>query len=112
MAAQINSPYVGVAADVYHLWWDPSLEQEIKRCGKNDHLFAFHICDWNSPTTDILLDRGLMGDGCIFVNKIRSWVEATGFNGFYEVEVFSAKYWQQDQSRFLKKIIKAYKENS
>jgi sugar phosphate isomerase/epimerase len=110
MAEQINSPYVGVAVDVYHLWWDPSLEQEIKRCEKN--VFAFHICDWNSPTVDILLDRGLMGDGCIPVNKIRSWVEATGFNGFYEVEIFSNKYWQQDQSKFLKKIIKAYKENS
>ena len=112
MAEQINSPNVGVAVDVYHLWWDPSLEQEIKRCGDNDHLLAFHICDWNSPTVDMLLDRGLMGDGCIPVNKIRSWVEATGFNGFYEVEIFSNKYWQQDQSQFLKKIIKAYKENS
>ena len=112
MAEQINSPYVGVAVDVYHLWWDPSLEHEIKRCGENDHLFAFHICDWNSPTVDMLLDRGLMGDGCIPVNKIRSWVEATGFNGFYEVEIFSNKYWQQDQSQFLKEIIKAYKENS
>ena len=112
MAEQINSTYVGVAVDVYHLWWDPSLEQEIKRCGENDHLLAFHICDWNSPTVDILLDRGLMGDGCIPVNKIRSWVESTGFSGFYEVEIFSNKYWQQDQSQFLKKIIKAYKENS
>ena len=112
MAAQINSPFVGVAVDVYHLWWDPFLEQEIKRCGENNHLFAFHICDWNSPTTDMLNDRGLMGDGCIPVNKIRSWVETTGFNGFYEVEIFSNKYWQQDQSGFLEKIIKAYKENS
>ena len=112
MAAQINSPFVGVAVDVYHLWWDSFLEQEIKRCGENNHLFAFHICDWNSPTTDMLNDRGLMGDGCIPVNKIRSWVETTGFNGFYEVEIFSNKYWQQDQSRFLEKIIKAYKENS
>jgi sugar phosphate isomerase/epimerase len=112
MAAEINSPYVGVAVDVYHLWWDPFLKQEIKRCGENDHLFAFHICDWNTPTTDLLLDRGLMGDGCIPVNKIRSWVEATGFDGFYEVEIFSNKYWQQDQFHFLKKIIKAYKENS
>ena len=112
LAEQINSPYVGVAVDVYHLWWDPFLEQEIKRCGENEHLFAFHICDWNSPTVDMLLDRGLMGDGCIPVNKIRSWVEATGFNGFYEVEIFSNKYWQQEQTQFLKKIIKAYKENS
>jgi sugar phosphate isomerase/epimerase len=112
MAEQINSPRVGVAVDVYHLWWDPTLEQEIKRCGENDNLFAFHICDWNSPTVDMLLDRGLMGDGCIPVNKIRSWIEATGFSGFYEVEIFSNKYWQEDQSQFLKKIIKAYKENS
>ena len=112
MAEQINSSYVGVAVDVYHLWWDPALEQEIKRCGANDNLFAFHICDWNSPTVDILFDRGLMGDGCIPVNKIRSWVEATGFNGFYEVEIFSNKYWQQDQTQVLKKIIKAFKENS
>lgn len=112
MAVQINSPWVGVAVDVYHLWWDPFLEQEIKRCGENGHLLAFHICDWNLPTTDLLLDRGLMGDGCIPVNTIRSWVEATGFNGFYEVEIFSTKYWQQDQTLFLKQIIKAYKENS
>ncbi|MEO6290818.1 MAG: sugar phosphate isomerase/epimerase family protein, partial [Ginsengibacter sp.] len=112
MATQINSPFVGVAVDVYHLWWDPFLQQEIKRCGENNHLFAFHICDWNSPTTDMLLDRGLMGDGCIPVNKIRSWVEDAGFEGFYEVEIFSNKYWQQDQTHFLKKIVKAYKENS
>ena len=112
MAEQINSAYVGVAIDVYHLWWDPDLKKEIKRCGENHHLFAFHICDWNSPTSDMLNDRGLMGDGCIPVNKIRSWVEATGFTGFYEVEIFSNKYWQQDQSQVLKKIIKAYKENS
>ena len=112
MAEKINSPSVGVAVDVYHLWWDPALEQEIKRCGENDHLLAFHICDWNIPTKDLLLDRGLMGEGCIPVKKIRSWVEATGFKGFYEVEIFSTAWWQQDQSHFLKKIISAYKENS
>jgi sugar phosphate isomerase/epimerase len=112
MASEINSPLVGVAADVYHLWWDPHLEKEIKRCGKNNHLFAFHICDWNVPTSDFLWDRGLMGEGCIPVNKIRSWVEETGFNGFYEVEIFSNKFWSEDQSVFLNKIIKAYKENS
>jgi len=112
MAVHINSPYVGVAVDVYHLWWDPTLQQEIKRCGTNNHLFAFHICDWNVPTTDFLNDRGLMGEGCIPVNKIRGWVEETGFNGFYEVEIFSHKFWSQDQSQFLNDVIKAYKENS
>lgn len=112
MAIALNSPSVGVAVDVYHLWWDPDLENEIKRCSDHGHLLAFHICDWNVPTTDLLLDRGLMGEGCIPIKKIRSWVEATGFNGFYEVEIFSNKFWKDDQSQFLEKIIKAYKENS
>ena len=77
MAEELNSPWVGVAVDVYHLWWDPFLEKEIKRCGENGNLMAFHICDWKVPTTDLLLDRGLMGEGCIPVKQIRSWVEAS-----------------------------------
>ena len=112
MAESIDSKYVGVAVDVYHLWWDPDLKKEIMRCGKNRKLFAFHICDWKSPTVDMLNDRGLMGEGCIPVRKIRSWVEEAGFKGFNEVEIFSNIYWQQDQSEFLKKIIEAYKEHA
>jgi sugar phosphate isomerase/epimerase len=112
MAEQLNSPWLGVAVDVYHLWWDASVEAEIKRCGKNNHLFAFHICDWKVPTTDFLLDRGLMGEGCIPVNKIRGWVEEAGFNGYNEVEIFSNMYWNQDQSEFLRNIINAYKHHS
>jgi sugar phosphate isomerase/epimerase len=110
LAEALNSPWVGVAVDVYHLWWDPSLENEIKRCGRNNNLLAFHICDWKSPTTDMLNDRGLMGEGCIPIRKIRSWVEDTGFDGFIEVEIFSYEYWKMDQSEFLDKIVKAYKE--
>ncbi len=112
MTESINSPWVGVAVDVYHLWWDADLEREIKRCGDNKALLAFHICDWKSPTIDILNDRGLMGEGCIPIPQIRSWVEATDFNGFNEVEIFSNHYWQQDQSVFLEKIVRAYKEHS
>ena len=112
MAEEINSQWVGVAVDVYHLWWDPSLQQEIKRCGKNGNLFAFHICDWNVPTVDMLNDRGLMGEGCIPVPLIRGWVEEAGFDGFNEVEIFSNKFWKEEQSEFLKKIITAYKNKS
>jgi len=112
MAEALNSPWVGIAVDVYHLWWDPFLEDEIKRCGQNGHLAAFHICDWKSPTADMLLDRGLMGEGCIPIKQIRTWVESTGFNSFNEVEIFSTSYWQEDQEGFLKKIISAYREHS
>jgi sugar phosphate isomerase/epimerase len=106
----LNSPWVGVAVDLYHLWWDPNLEKEIKRCGNNNALLAFHVCDWKSPTNDFLNDRGLMGEGCIPINKIRSWVEAAGFDGFNEVEIFSTEYWKRDQSEFLQDIISSYQK--
>ncbi len=108
MAEMINSDYVGIAVDVYHLWWDDTLQNEIKRCALNNHLFAFHVCDWNVPTADFLNDRGLMGDGCINVREIRGWVEDTGFKGFNEVEIFSDKYWATDQKAYLEKIKDAY----
>lgn len=112
MAETLGSPWVGVAVDVYHLWWDPALEQEIMRCGRNGHLMAFHICDWRVPTRDLLLDRGLMGEGCIPVPKIRGWVEAAGFTGFHEVEIFSKEYWAGNQYQFLQKIKQAYLHHS
>jgi sugar phosphate isomerase/epimerase len=108
MSDAINSPTVGVVVDVYHLWWDPDLEAEIQRCGRAGRIFAFHICDWKTPTEDILNDRGLMGEGCIPIRAIRGWVEAAGFNGFNEVEIFSLKYWAKDQAQFLREIKKAY----
>jgi sugar phosphate isomerase/epimerase len=112
MAEYFKSDYVGVAVDVYHLWWDPHLEQEIYRCGQQDNLLAFHICDWVSPTVDMLNDRGLMGDGCIDVKQIRSWVEKGGFDGYNEVEIFSNKHWAEDQHEFLEKINLAYLNHS
>jgi len=108
MAEQINSDFVGVAIDVYHLWWDSNLHREIKRCGKNGNILAFHICDWNVPTVDFLNDRGLMGDGCINVPEIRGWMEEAGFNGFNEVEIFSDKYWAINQNEYIGKIKNAY----
>ncbi len=112
MCEQLASPYVGVAADVYHLWWDPDLQQEIVRCGKIGALFSFHVCDWRSPTIDFLNDRGLMGEGVINIRKIRGWVEEAGFTGFNEVEVFSDRLWAQDQDEYLNQIIQAYRDHT
>lgn len=108
LCAALDSPTVGVAVDVYHLWWDPDLEREIRRCGAADRIFAFHICDWRTPTEDLLLDREIMGAGCIPIRQIRGWVEEAGFAGFHEVEIFSNRYWAQDQEPFLKEIVTAY----
>ena len=108
MAEAINSRFVGVVLDVYHLWWEPGLESEIKRCGEQGNLFAYHVCDWKVPTNDFLLDRGLMGEGCIDLKQIRAWVEEAGFDGFIEVEIFSNDYWAMDQEKWLGKILEAY----
>ncbi|MEJ7692210.1 sugar phosphate isomerase/epimerase family protein [Daejeonella sp.] len=112
LAEELDSPWIGIAVDVYHLWWDPNLKQEIKRAGQNNNFSAFHICDWKTPTLDLLNDRGLMGEGCINIKEIRGWVEEAGFNGFNEVEIFSNTYWKEDQKVFLKKITEAYLNNS
>jgi len=111
MCAQLASPEVGIAVDVYHLWWDPELEAQIKISGEAGTLFAFHVCDWKTPTTDLLLDRGLMGEGCIDIKQIRQWVEATGYGSFIEVEIFSERHWARDQEEFLADIVRAYREH-
>ena len=89
-----RSGALGVAVDVYHVWWDPKLQAQIARAGR-ERLLAFHVCDWLTPTRDLLNDRGMMGDGVIDIARIRGWVEAAGFQGYSEVEIFSALDWWQ-----------------
>jgi sugar phosphate isomerase/epimerase len=112
IAEHFNSKWVGIAVDVYHLWWDPELKEQIDRCAAHNNLSAFHICDWKVPTTDMLNDRGIMGEGCINVKEIRGWVEDAGFKGFNEVEIFSTQHWQEDQDDYFRRIINAYLNNS
>jgi len=83
---------LGVAVDVYHVWWDPKLEAQIARAGRA-RLHAFHVCDWLVPTRDLLNDRGMMGDGVIEIPRIRAWMEAAGFAGHSEIEIFSSENW-------------------
>lgn len=108
LAQQLDSPFLGVTVDVYHLWWDPALRAEIARCGGLGKLFSYHICDWKTPTEDLLLDRGLMGEGCIPLREIGGWVGKAGFAGYAEVEIFSKKYWAMDQAAWLQLILQAW----
>ena len=96
-----RSGALGVVVDVYHVWWDPKLEAQIARAGRA-RLLAFHVGDWRLPTRDLLNDRGMMGDGVIDIPRIRGWVEAAGFEGYSEVEIFSAlDWWQRDGAEVL-----------
>ena len=95
---------IGVAVDVYHVWWDPKLEQQIKRAGKK-RILAYHICDWLVPTRDLLNDRGMMGDGVIDLPRIRAWVERAGYAGSHEVEIFSElDWWRRDPDEVLRTV--------
>jgi sugar phosphate isomerase/epimerase len=98
---------VTTVLDVYHLWWDEELPNQITEAGREGLLSAFHVCDWRVPTEHMLLDRGLMGEGCIDIPGIRQHVEGVGFNGLIEVEIFSERYWAMDQSEWLQKIARA-----
>ena len=99
---------LGVALDVYHVWWDPKLRQQIERAGKQ-RLLAYHVCDWLTPTQDLLSDRGMMGDGIVELRQLRSWVEDAGFDGFSEVEIFSQlNWWQRDGDEVLRTCIERH----
>ncbi|MHB0773682.1 sugar phosphate isomerase/epimerase family protein [Bradyrhizobium sp. 5.13L] len=99
---------LGVALDVYHIWWDPELMGQIERAGK-DRLLAFHVCDWLVPTKDILNDRGMMGDGVIDIKSVRRAVEAQGFAGYSEIEIFSNDWWGKPMDEVLCTCITRHK---
>lgn len=83
--------WVGIAVDAYHVWWDPQLEASVARAGSR--ILGFHVCDWLRETRDPLLDRGMMGDGVIDLRRLRRAVEAAGYRGPVEVEIFSRLDW-------------------
>jgi len=96
-----RSGLLGVAIDAYHVWWDPKLEAQVARAGR-ERILAFHVCDWLVPTRDLLNDRGMMGDGVIDLPRLRGWVEAAGYGGYSEVEIFSAdNWWKRDGGEVL-----------
>lgn len=110
---QLGMPkQLGIAADVYHIWFDDALEDEIKLAGEQGTLFGFHICDYRLETRDQLNDRGLMGEGCIDIPYIRALVEDAGFTGYNEVEIFSNWHWQKDQGEWLQEVVDAYRQHS
>ena len=101
---ELGDDGLGVAVDLYHVWWDPDLAAQIARAGKK-RLLAFHVCDWLLPTTDLLLDRGMMGDGVIDIRGIRQLVEAAGYDGYCEVEILSRRWWSEDAETVLSTLV-------
>jgi sugar phosphate isomerase/epimerase len=103
-----GSGAVGLAVDVYHTWWDAEYAAQIARAGR-ERLHAFHVCDWLVPTTDMLNDRGMMGDGVIDIPSLRGSVEEHGFSGYVEVEIFSNRWWSMSMDEVLRTCIERFR---
>jgi sugar phosphate isomerase/epimerase len=83
---------VGVVVDVYHVWWDPERAEEIARLG--DRIAGYHVNDWLVPVKNVLMNRGMMGDGVIELRRIRAEIERAGYRGPIEVEIFNESIWE------------------
>ncbi|MEO6394590.1 MAG: sugar phosphate isomerase/epimerase family protein [Devosia sp.] len=109
--AGMLGPGVGVAIDVYHVWWDPNLPRAIARAGEMGAILAHHICDWLVPTRDMLLDRGMMGDGVIDLRAFRACIEAAGYLGPQEVEIFSRDdWWKRPGEEVVATVVRRFEE--
>jgi sugar phosphate isomerase/epimerase len=94
----VDHPAIGLLVDVWHLWQEPELETRIAAAG--DRIFAVHISDWREPTR-AHNDRLVMGDGVIPLPQIVRAIEATGYSGYYDVEIFSEELWRGDYGAML-----------
>jgi sugar phosphate isomerase/epimerase len=104
--AEAVGPEIGLALDVYHIWWDPALAASIARARGRIH--GFHVCDWLVPTKDLVFDRGMMGDGVIDIPAIRTLVEAADYTGMIEVEILSNTWWQHDPDDVMRLICERF----
>jgi len=110
MAADHPAADVGVVIDSFHTWWDPELPLQIQRAGAERRIASYQICDWNLPiASDALLSRGMMGDGFIDFAAITRWVDAAGYRGDIEVEIFSADIWARDGDAVVGLMIERYR---
>jgi sugar phosphate isomerase/epimerase len=104
----VDAPNIGIAVDVYHVWWDTTLAESCAEAG--ERILGFHLCDWLENTSDMLLDRGMMGDGVADLRAIRRAVEDAGYKGVCEVEIFSAEnWWKRDPNEVLDTMIERFR---
>lgn len=108
LAEQFDSQHVGVIVDAFHVWWDPDLYRQIERAGQR--ILGFHVSDWIVPMPDLLMGRGMMGEGVIELRNIREAVERAGYSGPIEVEIFNQSIWDQPGDETLSDVKRAFLE--
>ena len=109
VAAKHPAATVGVMVDTFHLWWDPAVESDIARAGREGRIAGFQVSDFLVPLpADVLLGRALMGDGVIDFAPLCQAVSATGYDGDIEVEIFNADVWSADPDEVLTQLKHRY----
>jgi sugar phosphate isomerase/epimerase len=111
-ALELAQPYdprdVGVILDTFHIWWDPHVEKLFAQAA--GRIFGFHVSDWLVPLPDVLMGRGLMGDGVVDNRKLRAMVEKAGYSGPIEVEIFNQALWDSDPDQVLSQVIERFEK--
>ena len=109
LAAPYPSAAVGACVDTYHLWWDDDVWAQIARAGREDRIACFQVADWITPLpAGVLVGRGLPGTGCVQLRRFREAVDAAGYTGPIEVEVFNEAVWARPSREVLTEALDGY----
>lgn len=109
VAERFPAGQVGVVVDTYHLWWDDRAPEAIGWAGRAGRIACFQVADWVTPLPEgVLLGRGQLGDGCVDLRGFRERVDAAGYGGAVEVEIFSPSLWARDGREVLAEIADRY----
>jgi sugar phosphate isomerase/epimerase len=112
IADQFPVESVGVVVDTFHIWWDPQVLEQIARAGASGRIASYQVCDWVTPLPqDVLLARGMMGDGHIDFATLTRAVDAAGYRGDVEVEIFNQAIWDADPASVVARTVRAFAEN-
>ncbi|MFG3258124.1 sugar phosphate isomerase/epimerase family protein [Streptomyces sp. NPDC048172] len=109
LAERFPAEEVGVVVDTYHLWWDERVPAQIARAGADGRIAAFQVADWVTPLPEgVLLGRGQLGDGAVDLRAFRRAVDAAGYEGAVEVEIFNPALWERDGAEVLRETAERY----
>ncbi|MBI0296388.1 sugar phosphate isomerase/epimerase [Streptomyces sp. PRKS01-29] len=110
LAERFPAEQVGVVVDTYHLWWDDTVADQIARAGAGGRIAAFQLADWVTPLPEgVLLGRGQLGDGSVDFRWFRERVDAAGYTGPIEVEIFNPDLWARDGAEVLAEVADRYR---
>ncbi|NEC24942.1 sugar phosphate isomerase/epimerase family protein [Streptomyces parvus] len=113
LAERFPAEQVGVVVDTYHLWWDDRAPAQIARAGAGGRIHSFQLADWITPLpAGVLLGRGQLGDGSVDFRAFRRDVEAAGFDGPIEVEIFNEALWARDGAEVLAEVAERYGQHA